>query len=559
MIALARKYRPKQFSDLIAQDHLAAALRGAVAGGRVAHGYLFAGPRGVGKTTAARILAMALNCERRQASGGAGEPCGECDSCTRIWTGAANLDVVELDAASNRGVDDARDLRERAMYAASAEGRHKVYIVDEAHMLTREAWNALLKILEEPPSRVVFVFATTEPQKIAQSAAPILSRLQRFDFRRIGPAAIVERLRQVVAAERLEAADDALHLIARSADGGMRDGLSILDQVVSFGSGPVTADRVRDVLGLIPDDVYGELLRVVAERDSAGVFPLVERLVNGGADLGEFVIGAGDVLRAVLMANLGGKPEGFTEAMQALIERYRALLPAPDVVRLLAVLTELEPQLRTGGNARLAVELLLLRWAMMARTVELAEVISALGKDPVVKPVMKPLEKPGKGNPAPVLRDAASSSPSRAVPPGVSPAVSPSVPPEKGPLTLDRLKALWPRIVEDARREKPMLGALLPAVEPTAIDGTTIAVRAPDPVHAEGLERQRDALAQLVGRYVTEPVRIKLEGAGSGERSAARPGRLTEQGVRAERLEALRARDPDLDAAVDALDLELLE
>ena len=545
MIALARKYRPKKFSDLLVQDHVAAALRGAVAGGRVAHGYLFAGPRGVGKTTAARILAMALNCERRQSSGVAGEPCGECDSCTRIWTGAANLDVVELDAASNRGVDDARDLRERAMYAASAEGRHKVYIVDEAHMLTREAWNALLKILEEPPSGVVFVFATTEPQKIAQSAAPILSRLQRFDFRRIGPHAIVERLRQVVAAERLEAADDALHLIAKSADGGMRDGLSILDQVVSFGSGPVTADRVRDVLGLIPDDVYGQLLRVVAERDSAGVFPLVERLVNGGADLGEFVTGAGEVLRAVLMANLGGKPEGFTEAMQALIERYRSPLPPPDVVRLLAVLTELEPQLRASGNARLAVELLLLRWAMMARTVELQAVIEALGAG-------KGDTGKGKGDPAPLLRDPR--------PPAPFPIPhSPAVPPEKGPLNLDRLRSLWPRIVEDARRERPMLGALLPAVEPSAIDGATVAVRALDPVHAEGLERQRDSLALLIGRYVTAPVRIKLEGAGSGERSAPRPGRLTEQGVRAERLEALRARDPGLDAAVDALDLELLE
>src|SRR5437763_4704734 len=308
MIALARKYRPKQFSDLIAQDHLAAALRGAVAGGRVAHGYLFAGPRGVGKTTAARILAMALNCERRASSGVAGEPCGACDSCTRIWTGAANLDVVELDAASNRGVDDARDLRERAMYAASAEGRHKVYIVDEAHMLTREAWNALLKILEEPPSAVVFVFATTEPQKIAQSAAPILSRLQRFDFRRIGPRAIVERLKQVLAAEGLTAEDDALQLIAKSADGGMRDGLSLLDQVLSFGAGSVTAERVREVLGLIPDEMYGEVLRLVAERDASAVFPLVHRLVDAGADLGEFVSGAGEGLGAVLLAGLGGGP-----------------------------------------------------------------------------------------------------------------------------------------------------------------------------------------------------------------------------------------------------------
>src|SRR5438046_4767009 len=338
MIALARKYRPKRFSDLLVQDHVAAALRGAVAGARVAHGYLFAGPRGVGKTTAARILAMALNCERRGAAGEpAGEPCGECDSCRRVWTGAANLDVVELDAASNRGVDDARDLRERAMYAASAEGRHKVYIVDEAHMLTREAWNALLKILEEPPPRVVFVFATTEPLKIAQTAAPILSRLQRFDFRRIGPRAIVERLQQVCAAERIEAEADALRLIARSANGGMRDALSLLDQVGSFGDGPITAARVRDVLGLIPDDLYGETLRLVAERDAAAVFPLVDRLVEAGADLGEFVSGAGEVLRAVLLVGVGGQPEGLTEGTLALVRAVAPKLPPADVVRLLAL------------------------------------------------------------------------------------------------------------------------------------------------------------------------------------------------------------------------------
>src|SRR5678815_780765 len=252
-IALARRYRPRRFADLLVQDHVAAVLRGAVARGRVGHGYLLTGPRGVGKTTAARILAMALNCPNRHPSG---EPCGVCEDCVRVWNGAANLDVVEIDAASNRGVDDARDLRERAMYAASGPGRHKVYIVDEAHMLTREAWNALLKILEEPPPGVVFVSATTEPQKIAATAAPVLSRLQRFDFRRIGPGAIRDRLRAVLVEEGLSADEDALTLIARHADGGMRDALSVLDQCLSFGDGAVTAQRVREVLGLVADDLF---------------------------------------------------------------------------------------------------------------------------------------------------------------------------------------------------------------------------------------------------------------------------------------------------------------
>src|SRR6476659_6718665 len=288
-LALARKYRPKRFADVAVQSHVSATLKGAIARGRVAHGYLLCGPRGVGKTTLARVHAMALNCERRGDPGLDGEACGECDSCRRIWGGSANLDVVEIDAASNRGVDDARDLRERAMYAASREGHYKVYIVDEAHMLTREAWNALLKILEEPPPGVVFVFATTEPQKIATSAAPVMSRLQRFDFRRIGPGAIRDRLRQVLTTEGFSAQEDALTLIAHHADGGMRDALSILDQCLSFGEGAVTAERVREVLGLADDELYDEMLRLVVEHEPGAVFPLVDRLSDAGVDLTEFM------------------------------------------------------------------------------------------------------------------------------------------------------------------------------------------------------------------------------------------------------------------------------
>jgi DNA polymerase-3 subunit gamma/tau len=569
MIALARKYRPKRFDDLIVQDHVAAALRGAVASARVAHGYLFAGPRGVGKTTAARILAMALNCERRKE--GAGEPCGECDNCRRVWTGQANLDVVELDAASNRGVDDARDLRERAMYAASAEGRHKVYIVDEAHMLTRDAWNALLKILEEPPSGVVFVFATTEPQKIAQSAAPVLSRLQRFDFRRIGPHAISARLKAVASAEKLDVDDDALQLLARSADGGMRDGLSLLDQVLSFGEGKVTPERVRDVLGLIPDDLYGEMLRLVAERDAKAVFPLVDRLAESGADFGEFIGGAGEILRAVLMAGLGGQPEGLTEGMVELVEKYRPVLPPQDIVRLLTVLGTMENQLRTTGHPRLVVELLLLRWAMADRTVEISEVMKALGsKAWPVAGGQGPVGG-GSGSGAPMLRDAAPlTSPST----GHRPQATDVTPPttshgplataSPGPLTVDRLRSLWPSIVAKARVSSPMVGSLLADATVQGVEGGTVSLSARSGGTNEGLAHKKDAIGKLLGEWVDGAVKVTVASgqrpvAGGQAPPASKPQRLNEKTANAERLKVLRAKDPTLGSAVDALDLELME
>ncbi len=552
-IALARRYRPKRFSDLLVQDHVAAVLRGAVSRNRVGHGYLLTGPRGVGKTTAARILAMALNCSNREDSG---DPCGECENCLRIWSGSANLDVVEIDAASNRGVDDARDLRERAMYAASQEGHHKVYIIDEAHMLTREAWNALLKVLEEPPPGVVFVFATTEPHKIAATAAPVMSRLQRFDFRRIGPGAIRDRLRQVLQTEGFSADDDALTLIARHADGGMRDALSVLDQCLSFGEGQVTAERVREVLGLADDELYRAMLQLVVEQQPSAVFSLVDRLCEAGVDLSEFMAGAAEVLRGLLMLQVGAEPEGMTEALRSSLETYRSELQPGDVLRMLRLLAEDETNIRRSVNPRLAVETMLLRWALMDRLVDLEEVITGgrrgsgeVGKSQSAKEPAPPT-KPH--------RDTRSDQRQASPRPGI-----PASPPPTAKLapSIEAIRAGWPAIIVAARVQSRFLGELLAAVEPAelVLPWLNVTLREPNQLFAERLEQEARTVEEILTRSLGQPVRLRVTGPSSGEAPPARPRRLSDSSIKAERLREFRAKDPALDTAADALDLEIVD
>ena len=561
MIALARRYRPKRFADLLVQDHVVAVLRGAVARGRVGHGYLLTGPRGVGKTTAARILAMALNCPRRDPSG---EPCGECENCLRVWNGSANIDVIEIDAASNRGVEDARDLRERAMYAASQEGHHKVYIVDEAHMLTREAWNALLKILEEPPPGVVFVFATTEPQKIAASAAPVMSRLQRFDFRRIGPAAIRERLRHVLTAEGIAADDDALTLIARHADGGMRDALSVLDQCLSFGEGAVTAERVREVLGLAGDDLYSEVLELVVERRPAGVFTLVERLVDAGVDLAEFLAGTGEALRSLLMLQIGAPVEGVTETLRTTLEAYRTRLEPGDVVRMLRLLADNEMGIRRSVNPRLSVETLLLRWTLLDRIVDLEEVIQAgmreggeAGKHAGAGAV---IPSTGSGHPVAPVKErgrpaatAENTEPAKAEPLARLPAPPP---------TIEAIRASWPAMIAAVRVQSRFLGEALAATQPVSLEPPWLSVlmAEPNPLFADSLLEQAGKVEEVLSRSLGQQVRLRVTASDSGVGTApARPRRMSESSLTAERLREFRSKDPALDTAADALDLEIVD
>ena len=601
-LALARKYRPRTFADVAVQSHVASTLKGAIALDRVAHAYLLCGPRGVGKTTLARVLAMALNCERRGEPSLGGEPCGECTSCQRIWSGASSLDVVEIDAASNRGVDDARELRERAMYAPSGDDRYKVYIVDEAHMLTREAWNALLKILEEPPPRVVFVFATTEPQKIAQAAAPVLSRVQRFDFKRIGPAEIRARLERVLGEEGVEADADALAMIARAADGSMRDALSLTDQVLAMGEGPIVPERVRDALGLVAEDEYVALLDLVAEHRAGDVFGFVARLADAGIDFGQFLTGFGDVLRAQLAVTLGGTPPDVSERAREALQARKETFAAGDLLRMLSAATELEPRFRKSGQQQLLLEALLVRFALLDRTVSLEAVLRGLGggsagsddepsdtpppgrRSPSSAPTtQRRAERPPADTPATdwraVIRDADVASPrptavasSRGEPrtPTALAATSPAsaatrvsraaIASSGGAPDLNQLVERWDDVVAAVRAAgKSVAATALEHASPAAVNArgeVTLALDESNPIYEQAIEAVKADVLEALRASFPGVQRLVVR---TPEGAVTPPARLTDEMVRSERIAALRRKDPVLDAAIDALDLDLAE
>lgn len=353
--SLYRKWRPQVFEEVVGQRHIVTTLVNAIKQNRISHAYLFCGPRGTGKTSTAKILAKALNC----ANGPTPSPCDKCNSCLQIINGSS-IDVLEIDAASNRGIDEIRDLREKVQFVPS-QGRIKVYIIDEVHMLTTEAFNALLKMLEEPPSHVVFVLATTEPHKVLPT---ILSRCQRFDFRRILASDVAERLKQVACAESISIDAAAVALIAKHAHGSLRDALGVLEQISSFSGKHVKVDDVTALLGTIDIDSLFEIVDVIFEKDSSAVLYFVQRLVDSGRDLRQFVKDLIEHLRNLFIIQNTETYEEIIDVTKETLSRYQAQanhFQSFQIMRYIDILSAVYNNMRFGAEARLLLEMALIK------------------------------------------------------------------------------------------------------------------------------------------------------------------------------------------------------
>src|SRR5580658_8738296 len=373
---LARKYRPQKFSDVIGQEHVTRTLQNAIAQERIAHGYIFSGHRGIGKTTVARILAMALNCRSTNETTGKPptEPCGVCDSCTEIRAGNS-VDVIEIDAATNRGIDEIRELREAARYRP-ARDRFKIYILDEAHQITDAAFNALLKTLEEPPSHVILMMATTQPEDIPQT---IRSRCQHFSFRAVKFEDIMGQLRDIVGQEKIPADDDALALLAEAGDGSLRDALSILDQAIASTADHLTLDAVRSLIGSAPAAALETVMQAVAESSSEKILLLVDELIGEGQSPTHFARQLVRFLRNVTVAKIAGQDSALLQVSsdeRARVARIAELFSEEELARHLQIMLRTHGELGYRQEQRFHLELGLLKMAHAQRLLPIEQLLS---------------------------------------------------------------------------------------------------------------------------------------------------------------------------------------
>jgi DNA polymerase-3 subunit gamma/tau len=517
---LARKYRPQKFSEVIGQEHVTRTLTNAIEQGRTAHGYIFSGHRGIGKTTVARILAMALNC--RSADHPVTEPCGVCDSCTEIRAGNS-VDVIEIDAATNRGIDEIRELREAARYRP-ARDRFKIYILDEAHQITDAAFNALLKILEEPPGHVVFMLATTQPEDIPQT---IRSRCQHFSFRAVRFEQIVEQLKDLSAREKIEADDDALALLAEAGDGSMRDALSIMDQAIASAAGRLTADSVRQLVGSAPSGVLEEVMQAVAQGASDEVLRRIDHLLNEGHSPTHFARQMVRFIRNATVAKIAGSDSSLLQISadeRARVSRVAELFSEEDLARHLQIMLRTHAELGYRQEQRFHLELGLLKMAHALRLLPIEQLLSeAVASGPSGKPATPPAARTSGRSPEPQAR-----------PSNVSPFAADTARKGTPELSSDSAASSGPRLVAaHAAPARVVMGAAAPATANApaqTVEPAMEAVAAPAPASPTETSQLRqsvlNALADAGNRMLLsmlESGEWKLEGSELVIKVAASP------------------------------------
>lgn len=481
-LSLYRRYRPQSFADVVGQEPVTQTLRNAVLEGRVAHALLFSGPRGTGKTSTARILAKAINCEK----GPATEPCNQCLSCVQITEGTS-LDVVEIDAASHGSVDDARELREKVAYAPVA-GKRKVYIYDECHMLTAAANNALLKILEEPPAHVVFVFATTEPHKVLPT---LLDRCQRYEFRSIEPDVVTNLVNEICEAEGVAISEEAVGMIASRAAGSARDALTVVEQLLSFAGDKVAVEDVQTLLGSVPEEILFEAVDVIAERDAAGALLFTDGLIRSGRDIREFVRAMVDHLRSLFLILQAQAAQEILDVSDETLERLRAQsnrFDSAELLRLLDLSNEIQVTLRQAIEGRLALEIGFARMtrpdlhsapASMVARIERLERLIGVEAESADRTAPSPQRKV---QPPPVARTASKTDrPRRGPAPEAKPALQKSEVGDQAPprpvseLDTEKVQQAWDVILQKVKTRKVSFGALLLPANPVAfIDGELV-------------------------------------------------------------------------------------
>jgi DNA polymerase-3 subunit gamma/tau len=481
-----------RFEDIVGQIHITQTLRNAIAGDRLAHAYLFSGPRGVGKTTTARLLAKAVNCRNPHDA----NPDNTCDICREITDGAS-FDVLEIDGATNRGIDEIRNLRESVRYAP-AKGKYKVYIIDEVHMLTKESFNALLKTLEEPPAHVMFVFATTEIHKVP---ATILSRCQRFDFRRIALNEIMGNLRAIAKEEKLEIDEESLLIVARKGDGSLRDAQSIFDQVVSLCGRAITHEAILQALNMVDQEVYFRVTDLIKNRDAKGVLALVENLLGQGHDIKDFLAGLLEHFRNMLVVTTTGSTQ-LLEVSDIYKKRYEVeagSFSVADLLRFQRHINGTEAALRYTIQPRFRLEADLVQLVSFPRAAEIASVIEGIEElkkklDDSTRVPTSPIRSFGTSGvkPEPRRSDV-----------GASTAL-----PGAG-LSEVEVRSRWDEVLAEVRRQRISLSAVLEAAVLSGVTGNVVQVTFVDDFHVSHIQRNREFLSGLISKVFNTTARIE--------------------------------------------------